>query len=379
MSHRERVLAAMRHEQPDRIPFDFGSTLVTGITRNAYLRLAQALNIDPGNVELCDTIQQLPYVCDNILEMLDVDTRGLIPGFGRKRPDLHKNGETEWFVDEWSVRWERPAGALYFSIAQSPLAQGAAIDDIPWPDPASDALFDGLAEKARQYYDTGYAIILESLCAGIFEMCCRVQGTEQFMMDLVMDPDNACELMDRFVELKIAYYEEAARRFGKYVKFIREVDDIAGQNALLVSPQMYRELIKPRHKLLFDAQKRLFGDDFFSFFHSDGAIFEILRDFVEIGVDVLNPVQTTAAGMDAVRLKAEYGKDLCFWGGGADTQHVLPHGAPKEVKKHVKRAVEELRGGGGYVFGAVHNIQDDVPVENILAMLEAFNEVRDYH
>lgn len=380
ITHRERVLAAVRHQQPDRIPFDLGSTLVTGITRGAYLRLAEALKIDPGPVELCDTIQQLPYVSDNILEALGADTRGLIPNFGRKRPDVQKNGETEWFVDEWSVRWERPAGALYFSIAQSPLAQEHAIDSIPWPDPAADALFDGLAERARRCHEAGYAIILESLCAGVFEMCCRVRGTEMFMMDLVMQPEYACTLMDRFVSLKIAYYESAARRFGRYVNFIREVDDIAGQQNMLISPQMYRDLLKPRHKALFDAQTRLFGtDDFFIWFHSDGAVREILPDMLEIGMNVLNPVQTSAFGMDAAGLKRDFGQNCAFWGGGADTQHVLPHSSPENVRDHVKNAVSALSRGGGYVFGTVHNIQDDVPTENILAMLEAFNEVRNYN
>ncbi|MBE0537499.1 MAG: hypothetical protein IH624_17685 [Phycisphaerae bacterium] len=372
----------MRHQQGDRIPFDLGSTLVTGITKNACLNLAEALGIDPGPVTFCDVIQQLPFVCDNILTALDVDIRGLIPNFGRKNPRLQRNGDTVYFTDEWSVKWEKPGGALYFSVAENPLARSAdksTLNDFPWPDPAAPALLDGLVEKARKYHEQGYAIILESLCAGVFEMCCRVRGTEQFMMDLAMDPGAACALMDRFVELKIGYYESAARELAPYVNFVREVDDIAGQQAMLVSPGMYRELIKPRHKMLFEAQRRLFGDDFFVFFHSDGAIREILPDMIEIGIDVLNPVQTTAAGMDAASLKTEYGKDLCFWGGGVDTQHVLPHSSPEEVRSCVKQAISALSRGGGYVFGAVHNIQDDVPVENIVAMLEAFDEVKEYN
>jgi uroporphyrinogen decarboxylase len=201
-----------------------------------------------------------------------------------------------------------------------------------------------------------------------------------FMMDLVMQPEYACTLMDRFVSLKIAYYESAARRFGRYVNFIREVDDIAGQQNMLISPQMYRDLLKPRHKALFDAQTRLFGtDDFFIWFHSDGAVREILPDMLEIGMNVLNPVQTSAFGMDAAGLKRDFGQNCAFWGGGADTQHVLPHSSPENVRDHVKNAVSALSRGGGYVFGTVHNIQDDVPTENILAMLEAFNEVRNYN
>ena len=135
---------------------------------------------------------------------------------------------------------------------------------------------------------------------------------------------------------------------------------------------MYRELIKPRHRRLFEAQRKLFPKPFYIFFHSDGAIYDIIPDFLEIGLDVLNPVQLTAKGMDAARLKSEYGKDLAFWGGGVDTQHVLPGGTPQQVKSNVAERIKQLAPGGGFVFGTVHNIQDDVPIENIAAMLESF-------
>lgn len=382
MTHRERVLATLRHEEPDRIPFDLGSSLVTGITKNAYIALAHILSEETGEIVLCDTIQQLPYLSSNIIERLGVDIMGLIPNFARKSPSLHDNGDCYSFMDEWSVKWEMPKGTLYFNIVESPFFGGiskGAIEDFSWPDPADEDLFAGLEAEAAGYYADGYAIMLENISAGMFEMCCRVRGTEQFMMDLVMDPDTACFLMDKFVELKIGYYEAAAKKVGRYIQFIREVDDIAGQESLLMSPGMYRELIKPRHKMLFDAQKRLFSDDFFVFFHSDGAIFDIIPDMIECGIDCLNPVQLTARGMDANKLKSEYGKDLCFWGAGVDTQGVLPKGSVEDVKKNVAERIKAFSPGGGFIFGAVHNIQDDVPAENMVAMLEAFNELKNYN
>ncbi|MCD6395330.1 MAG: hypothetical protein J7M40_17740 [Planctomycetes bacterium] len=381
MTHRQRVLTTLRRQQPDRIPFDLGSTLVTGITKNAYVNLAQAMGLETGSIELCDTIQQLPFVCDNILRVLDVDIRGLIPNFGRKNPKLIDNGDSYSFIDEWSVKWEMPKGSLYFSIAQCPFAGGIskkAIDDFPWPDPGSAELLAGLEDKAKAYYEQGYAIILENLCAGAFEMCCRVRGSEQFLMDMAINPDVACCLMDKFVELKIQYYRAAAAKLGEYVQFVREVDDVAGQETLLVSPKMYREMIKSRHKMLFDAQKRCFPEPFFVFFHSDGSIFDIIPDMIEIGVEVLNPVQLTAKGMDAARLKSEYGKDMCFWGGGVDTQSILPNGSAAEVKRNVTERINTFAPGGGFILGTVHNIQDDVPAENVLAMVEVFKELRDY-
>ncbi len=381
MSSLERVLKTVSHQQPDRIPFDLGSTVVTGITKNAYINFVRYLGHEPGHIELYDTAQQLPAVEEEILEELDVDIRGLIPNFVRKNPSIEDRGDYLWFSDEWSVEWEMPRTGLYFDPVKSPLSgqiNKKDIDNFAWPNPTAAGLFEGLEEKALRYHRAGYAVILENLCAGIFEMSCRVRGTEQFLMDLALKPNLACKLLDKFTELKIKFYEAAAQRLGQYIQFIRESDDIAGQEALLMSPQMYREFIKPRHKQLFEAQKRLFAPPFYVWLHSDGAIFDIIPDFIEIGLDVLNPVQLTAKGMDAKKLKAEYGKDLTFWGGGVNTQSVLPRGTPDEIKENVRERISQMAPGGGFVFGAVHNIQDDVPPENIIACLEAFRQLRDY-
>ncbi|UCG48316.1 MAG: hypothetical protein JSU94_00785 [Phycisphaerales bacterium] len=381
MNSLERVIATIEHSEPDRIPFDLGSTFVTGITKNACAALAASLADEPGRIELCDAIQQLAVVSESILMKLEVDVRGLVPNIVRKNPPVQVHGRRYSFTDEWGVTWNMPEGGRYFDLVSSPLSGNIAekdVEEFPWPDPADPALFDGLEEKARRYHERGYAVILENLCAGIFEMCCRVRGAEQFYMDIAMNPGLACTLLDKFVDLKLCFYKAASERLGRYVQFVREVDDMAGQQSLLISPQMYRELIKPRHRQLFEAQKRLFPQPFYSFFHSDGAISEIIPDLIEIGVDVLNPVQLSAEGMEAGKLKKEYGRDLAFWGGGVDTQHILPSGTPAQVRQNVKERVGQLAPGGGFVFAAVHNIQDDAPAENITAMIEQFMQVRDY-
>jgi uroporphyrinogen decarboxylase len=381
MTSRERVIAACQHEQPDRVPFDLGSSLVTGITRNAYIALAGELRVSVSEPALYDTVQQLAELDEAMVDALEVDVRGIIPNFKRKNPPLSDwNGEPS-FVDEFGVRYVKPGKALYFDVAESPLAGDITVDDVmamPMPDPADPAMLAGLEEKARDYHDRGYAVMLDSICAGLFEMACRVRGYEDFYMDLAGEPEIAEAILDRFVDLKIGFYEAAAEKLGPYIQFIREGDDMAGQEALLMSPAMYTNYMKPRHKRLFDAQKGLFPEPFFIFFHSDGAIRNILPDFIEIGVDVLNPVQLTAQGMDADDLKREFGKDLVFWGGGVNTQGSLPNGTPDEVREDVRRRVESFRADGGYVFGTVHNVQDDVPAENAIAMLEAFRSLRDY-
>ncbi|MBN1125520.1 MAG: hypothetical protein JXA82_10965 [Sedimentisphaerales bacterium] len=376
MTSLERVLQAVSHGQSDHVPLDLGSSFTTGITRNICKRLCASLGFD-GNPELYDVVQQLAVVPEEVLARLGVDVRGLIPNVIRKNPPVEDYGDFEQFEDEWGIIWKRHLGGLYFSATATKLGGNISRQDIEqfdWPDTGDPALFDGLAQQAEVWHKQGYAIILESVCAGIFEMAGRVRGVEQFYMDLALQPDLALALMDTFVELKIRFYEAAARHLGSYVQFIREGDDVAGQETFLVSPQMYRDIIKPRHKLLFEAQKRLFPKPFFVWFHSDGAIFDLLPHFIEIGVEVLNPLQLTAKGMDAERIKAEYGKDLAFWGAGINTQQTLPRGTVDQVREEVVQRMKILKTGGGFVFGTVHNIQDDVPVENILAMLDAWQE-----
>ncbi len=381
MNSLERVLATVQHQQPDRIPFDLGSSFTTGITKQAYRRLARALGLPDETPQLYDEIQQLAQASEPVLTQLGVDVRGLIPNMVRKAPAVRETNGVQGFTDEWGVTWKRPPGSLYFSATESRLSGVLTVKDIEtfdWPDPTDPGWFDGLADQARTWHEQGYAIILESLCAGMFEMGCRVRGVEQFLMDLVLEPELAQALMDKFVEIKIEFYRAAAEHVGPYVQFIREGDDVAGQESMMISPQIYQDMIKPRHRQLFEAQRRYFPEPFFVWFHTDGAITSLLPDLIEIGVDVLNPLQLTAHGMDAAKIKAEYGRDLTFWGGGVNTQQILPHGTPEEVQRNVTRRIEILKPGGGFIFGTVHNIQDDVPVENIQAMMEILQQNRDY-
>ena len=380
MNSRERVLTTLEHREPDRVPFDLGSTKVTGITRNAYLNLVRYLGEEIEAFEFFDVTQQLATMQESILTRLEVDTRGLMPNVVRKNPHIEDHGDFRSFKDEWGMTWKMPKEGLYFDLVESPLAGDITerdIEDFPWPDTTDSALLDGLRERAERWHREGYAIILESVCAGIFEMSCRVRGYEQFYMDLALNPQLACRLLDKFVELKLQFYEMAAEELGGLIQFIREGDDVAGEEGLLISPDSYRKYIKPRHAELFKAQKRLFPEPFYVFFHSDGAIYELIPDFIEAGVDILNPVQVSAKGMEARRLKQEFGRELTFWGGAIAPQ-AFARLRPEDVKREVRRGIEDLAPGGGFIFGAVHNIQDDVPPENIMAMWEAFREVREY-
>lgn len=301
--------------------------------------------------------------------------------FYTKHPVIENREDGEVFTDEWGVRWKKPEEGLYFDLDESPLSgeiTEADVENHPWPDPQDPSLLTGLREKALAYLEAGYAVILESLCAGVFEMSCRIRGYEQFYSDLALNPSLACRLMDKIVDQKIRFYEMAAEHLGGMIQFVREGDDIAGQESLLMSPAFYREYLKPRHHRLLCAQKEIFPAPFYVFFHSDGAIYEIIPDFIEVGVEVLNPVQVTGSGIALTKVKEEFGGRMSFWGGGVDTQHVLPSATADVVKQDVRKRIEVLAPGGGYIFGSIHNIQADVPPESILAMWDAFREMRAY-
>jgi len=379
MDSRERVLTALEHKETDRIPLDLGSCFVTGIAKDAYLNLMSHLGKNAEKVEFYDTVQQLVTVDEGLLRELGVDIRGLIPNVTRKNPTTERSGNSISFTDEWGVKWEKPESSLYLDLVESPLSGSITeedIDNFPWPDPTDPRLFDGLTEKAGEFYDNGYAVILESICAGIFEMSCRSRGTQYFLMDLALNPELACKLMDKFVDIKIRFYEAASERLGQYIQFIREGDDVAGQDSLLMSADMYRRLLKPRHEKIFKAQRDLFPEPFYIFFHSDGQVYELLPDFIEIGMDILNPVQITGKSLDEI--KKEFGNHISFWGGGCDTQKVLPFGTPEDVRSDVKQRIKHLSSKGGFVFCTIHNIQADVPPENIMAMYEALKAYGDY-
>ncbi len=373
---RERLRAALGHREPDRPPFDLGSTQVTSIASRAQRRLRARLGLVDGPVRISDRVQQLDHVEDDLLRLLEVDTRGVWPLNARNGPvEEADDGTYRSHVDEWGLTYRIPRkGADWYDLAASPLAGGdltrERVEAHAWPRGDDPRIIAGLREEALAHRDTGYPVVLKSLCAGLFEMAQRLRGMEAFLMDLATHPDEAGYLLDRILEVKLAYWRAALAVLGDVVDVVAEGDDYGTQQSMLVSPATFRSLFKPRLAELFRVMKKG-APEAFVFLHSCGSVRTILPDFIEIGVEVLNPVQTTATGMDARELKREFGKEIAFWGGGVETQSVLPRGTPTEVADDVRRRLDALAPGGGYVFGTVHNIQADVPAENVIAMVDA--------
>jgi uroporphyrinogen decarboxylase len=235
----------------------------------------------------------------------------------------------------------------------------------------------GLREKAKQLAgETEFAIILADIVWGPFELGCALRGYEQFCMDLLQDIRLAETLLDKNLELALGFWDAYLTEAGEYIQVVGLGDDLAMQTGPIISPNTYRKLIKPRHKQLIDMIHTKTNAKIFM--HCCGSVYDLLPDLIETGVEILNPVQVSAAKMDLTRLKRDFGDQLTFWGGGVDTQRVLPFGSLAEIGEHIQRAFDILAPGGGFVFAPVHNIQADIAPERIVAVYETALKCQKY-
>jgi uroporphyrinogen decarboxylase len=378
MNSRERLHLALNHQEADRVPFDLGATVLTSIHHKSYAALRNYLGLPRVEPRIVDIFQQIVVVDDDMRERLKVDVRDVAPRSSASfKIELKDMGEYTYFYDEWGIGWKMPKDAgWYYDMFYHPLSKAETIADIenyPWPDPTDPARFAGLGERARQAAEVeGQGVFLGGLSAGIMEMAAWTRGFDNYFSDFANNETLLVALMTKIMELKMQYWEIALRAAGEHASAVGEADDFAGQFRMLISPAMYRRIVKPLHKQLFDfiharTQAKIF-------FHSCGAIRPVIPDLIEIGVDIINPVQVSATGMDSAELKREFAKDITFWGGGVDTQRVLGTGTPDEVRADTRRRIDDLAPGGGFVFATVHNIQGNVPPENLMAMWETLQE-----
>jgi uroporphyrinogen decarboxylase len=277
------------------------------------------------------------------------------------------------FVDRWGSKLHMPRdGGLYFDWVDFPIKSATleALDAYAWPRPDPPHCNAQLRQQAQILHEhTGYALVGSAIIGGgIFEQPARTMGLESFLVALVKEPRFADRLMDRITDIYIESCNNYLEQVGEYLDVFTYWDDVCGQDGWLISPRLYRTMIKPKQRRLLDAIKS--KTDAKVYYHCCGAAYELIPDLIELGFDILNPVQVSARGMDTGRLKAEYGRDISFWGGGVDTQHVLPFGRPEQVAAEVRRRIDDLAPGGGFIFAAVHNIQALVPPENIVAAFD---------
>ncbi|MFQ5896204.1 MAG: uroporphyrinogen decarboxylase family protein [Nitrospinota bacterium] len=381
LAPRERMRRAMDHREPDRVPTDFGSISSSSIAALAYEKLKRHLGIG-SETRLITKQGQVAYVDEAILEMFHVDTRSVTVGAPEDWADIAVGPRT--YQDEWGVQWQRTEESNSYFLLKGPF-QGdengtiEAIQHFRWPDPKDPGRRRGLREKARRLHEqTDYAVVFAVYpSAGFWAQAEWMRGFEDFYTDLVTNKKFIHALLDRILEVKLEVTQRVLAETKGFVDVMLAGDDLGTQDGPMISMQMYGEFVKPRQRILFEAMKKA-EPDAKLLYHCDGCIDMFLPHLIEIGIEGLNPVQVSAKNMgDTARLKREFGKDLFFWG-GIDTGRVLPFGTRDEVFEEMKRRIDDLGPEGGYVLAPVHNIQDEVPPENVCAMFEAAMEYGNY-
>jgi uroporphyrinogen decarboxylase len=414
VTKRERVLRAIQHREPDKVPIDLGAMRSTGISAVAYSRLKEHLGIRQGHTYVYDVVQQLAQPEQAILDYMESDVVDLgrvfleedsdwkdfsLPdGSPAKIPSYidfvpHEGG---WLAKnkDGDIIGAMPKGAYYLSQTQFPLkawdgsdlsvldqlpdlmdkVTWSALPAAPYHKPLNPEHLADIRGRAKHLYEaTDYAIMV-AFGGNLLEWGQYLCRFDQFLMDIIENPKKVSAILDKLAEMHLENLEKLLPAVDGYVQIIQMGDDLGTQLALEISPKFYREVFKPRQRLVFETVKE--RSSLHLFLHSCGSIIDILPDLIEIGVEIINPVQTSARGMDPQKLKREFGKDLTFWGGGCDTQRVLPLGSPEEIEAHVKERIEIFAPGGGFVFTQVHNIMPHVPPQNIVAMYDAVKKYR---
>jgi len=382
MTPRERLLTALDHRQGDRVPIDLGGNQ-TGIHKLAYRKLIDLLGLEE-DIVIMDAVQQLAMPSEAVLERLHVDTRYVWAGGAKSfKGGIVKNRRDgrAWhdLTDEFGITWSMPDdNPYYMDISHSPLA-GLSIEQIrayPFPKGDDPTRFDGLRDRAMRIRNQTPHPVISGISGVVYEICWYMRGLENLYIDMIEQPAVLEAIIDRTLEFWLGWFRLFLDEVGDVVDVIMIGDDLAGQDGPLFPPRIYRSIVRPRQKRLVQYVKSRTKAKIW--YHSCGSVIEYIPDLLDNGIDILNPVQVSARGMDPRRLKAAYGDRLVFWGGGIDSQHVLPRATPQEVRKEVRRNVEALKPGGGYVFNNVHNIQADVPPENVLAMFDAALEFGRY-
>jgi uroporphyrinogen decarboxylase len=391
MTGKERLDAALNFTEADRVPFDLGGTSVSTIAETAFWNAMKhrghtGLGIVPHDI---DPIQQIVFPDRETIAALGIDTQrfGLPRLFGEAKGPVETNGILK-LTDQFHCDWQfEPSQDFYYNQTSNPLKDFETIDEglpgytFPTLVGRKEAVYAALDAQLPEARCT-QGLVLDRNCAGLTEVAFRIRGYEQFFMDMALDPAGAEKLLDRILAYKLEYWDVFSayvleQKLDEQAVVAVECDDLGTQYSLLFSPEMLRRIVMPRQRILIQHIKKCLPG-IKVLYHSDGAIFDLIPELIDMGVDALNPVQFTAAGMDLALLKKEYGSQLCFWGAGIDTQDTLPHGTPESIREEVKRNLDILAPGGGFVFTTVHNVQADVPPENFWALWDAFMEFSNY-
>ncbi len=377
MNARECFLAATAHEKPERVPVDYGKH-IGSFHKRAYEELKAYLGAESGT-RILDRMAQNVFLDEAVCQRLGIDFRWVVPHWVGVR-DVQIDGQ-DGYVDMWQTPHKYTEVGHYYAVAGNPLDDpDLTIRDVEafdWPDPHNPAMFEGLAEQARDWYEnTGYVVGADGIKVGVLQTASQLRGYDKLFTDFALNPDLAHALLDRVSGIINAMYRHYLAVVGPFVQVVCITDDQGTQDSLLVSPEMFREFIKPRLREQIATIKE--AADVQVLFHCDGAVLPLIEDFIDIGVDILNPIQTVVSGFgDTGALKERYGDRICFHG-GIDVQQLMPNASPAELTCEVARRIRDLGSGGGYILAPCHNINVDVPLENVMTMFDAACEYGTY-
>lgn len=405
MNHRERVLKSLQHQEPDRVAIDFGGTSPTGIAPAAYKELKAHLGLEIGVIRVLEPLSQKTLVEDEVQVRLRSDVRGVFFEPKEWRRGVLHDGSAAELPRKWITKTQPDGSEIVIDEAGSitavrapgsdsymprayqhpPLSETTSASDLrKWskkvetyiPPAYLDQDFKELGRKAKCLYDNTDYFLIARFGGWVFTGGWDLRGYENFMIDLVTNQAFAEALMDMLVASHMRTFERYAEAVGRYIQAVEVSDDLGLQDGPCLNPDVYRKIVKPYHKKLYQFIKS--KCDAYLFMHSDGAIRPFIPDLIEIGVDILNPVQVSAKGMESAELKRDFGREITFWGGGCDNQSVLPFGTPEDVRDEVRRRIDDLGPGGGFVFAPIQDILPGVPPENIVAMYETAMEFGEY-
>ena len=373
MNPRERFEALINHREPDRVPVDLGRH-VGSLHTHSYAKLVEYL-ADPdlkNQDKILDRMVQNVFPDEKLLQRFNVDYRWLVPNW----VGVREVEDEDAYIDMWGIKWTYMLDS--YSMVDSPL-KDVAIDDLdrfPWPDPSNPRMFAGLREQARYWHEnTDYVIVADTIKGGLLTKALQIRGYEAFFSDLAQDVAYAEALLDKLLDLYKEMWTRYMKEVGTYAQIVYFTDDIGAQESMMISPATFRTLIKPRLKEIIDHIKGLADVKFM--YHTDGSVVPVIGDLIEIGVDILNPIQTSALGMDTYIMKETYGDRLCFHG-AIDVQQMLPFSTPEQIRYDVAKRIYDLGRGGGFILSPCHNIGSDVTPERIMALFNAAQELGGY-
>jgi uroporphyrinogen decarboxylase len=412
MNSRERILAAINHRQPDRIPVDMGATPSSGISVVAYANLINYLGLSHLENHVYDVIQEVTQPEMELLDLFKVDVLDIGRFFNSSADYWHKleimkgypGLYPKWFnpVKQPDGSWlaagstgeligKMPADATFFDQLIFPYIDGYPADyknishdmarvtwggfGFPPYDRMNEKDFWKLLRETviKERSETDKALLIGVGC-NLFEWGTFLRRIDNFLMDLYLDPANVHRLLDKLLERHLDFLSKVCEAVGDIVEIIKFGDDLGTNTGPFIPNEIYNEFFKPGHKILCDYVKS--HSSAHTMLHCCGGIYELIPELIDAGFEILNPIQINAANMEPERLKKEFGSELTFWGGGVNTQSILNRGTPQQVKDHVKHNIEIFSKGGGFVFTTVHNILPDVPPQNITGMFEALEEFK---